>query len=333
MNLSGKRFLVTGGAGFIGSHLVDRLVAAGNHVTILDDFSCGKDANVHHHRDNPLVRIIRADIRDYEAVDRAMRGVDVVLHLAVCCARTSAHNPAQADEVNAAGSLNVCEAARRHRVSRMIYVSTIGVYGDVLYFPVDEKHPLRPTNMYGASKAAGEMHARSYWTTYGLPTAVVRLSSTYGPREPSEGRRAEVIPKFVMRIGAGERPIIWGTGEQTRDFTYVDDIARGLLQATECDALVGECVNLGRGQDVSIGTVCRMILQKLDRPDLEPVFVPNGCSPDRDRAVMDVRKAGQLFGFSAHVDIDAGLDSYIQWIRQQDVDYKIWLEQDRTPGT
>ncbi len=333
MELFGKNILITGGAGFIGSHLVDRVVAAGNCVTIIDDFSCGKEANVHHHRGNPLVRIIRADIRNYDELDRAMRGVDVVLHLAVCCARTSASNPAQADGVNAVGSLNVCEAARRHRVRRLIYVSSVGVYGDAQYLPVDERHPLWPTNMYGASKAAGEMHALSYWKTYGLPTAIVRLSSTYGPREPSEGRRAEVIPKFVMRIRAGERPIIWGTGEQTRDFTYVDDIVRGLLLATECDALVGECVNLGRGQDVSIGTVCRMILQKLDRPDLEPVFVPNGSSPDRDRAVINVCKAGQLFGFKAYVDIDAGLDSYIQWIRQQDLDLKCWLEQDRTPGT
>jgi UDP-glucose 4-epimerase len=133
-----------------------------------------------------------------------------------------------------------------------------------------------------------------------------------------------------MRILAGERPIIFGTGEQTRDFTYVDDIARGLLLAAECDALVGESVNLGHGCDVSVGTVCRLILQKLDRPDLEPIFVPNGSPPDRDRAVIHVRKAGQLFGFSATVDIDEGLDRYLQWISQQDLDLKSWLEQDRT---
>ncbi len=330
MQLSGKKVLITGGAGFIGSHLLDRLAATGNHVTVIDNFCNGKDANVRHHRGNPVVRIERADICDYVEVDRVMRGVDVVFHMAVCCARTSAHDPFQAAQVNAAGSLNVCEAARRHRIGRLIYVSTIGVYGDAAYWPIDEKHPLEPANMYGSSKAAGEMYARSYWRTYDVPTAIIRLSSTYGPREPSEGRRAEVIPKFVMRILAGERPVIYGTGEQTRDFTYVDDIVAGLLLAAECDAMVGECVNLGRGQDVSVGTVCRLIMQKLGRPDLEPIFIPNGSAPERDRAIIDVRKAAQMFGFSAPVDIDAGLDAYIRWVREQDVDLERWLEQDRT---
>ena len=329
MELSGKRILITGGAGFIGSHLLDRLEAAGNSVIVIDNFCNGKEANVQHHQDNPLVRIVRADICDYDDVDRLMAGVDVVFHLAVCCARTSAHDPFQAAQVNAAGSLNVCEAARRHHAGRLVYVSTVGVYGDAEYWPVDEKHPRQPANMYGASKAAGEMYALSYWKTYGVPAAIVRLSSTYGPREPSEGRRAEVIPKFVMRVLAGKRPVIHGNGEQTRDFTYVDDIVHGLLLAAECEALVGDCVNLGRGQEVSVGTVCRLIMQKLDRPDLEPVFIPNGSAPERDRAIFDVRKAEQLFGFSAPVDIDAGLDSYIQWVRQQDVDLESWLAQDR----
>ena len=328
MKLTAKRVMVTGGAGFIGSHLVDRLVANDNQVVIVDDFSCGKEEYIAHHRGNPQVQIERADICDRDEMVRLARGVDVILHLAVICLRTGLHDPIRAHEVNATGSLYLCQAALQNKVERFLYVSTGEVYGSALYFPIDEIHPMRPTNVYGAAKAAGELYALSYHGTYGLPISIVRLFNTYGPREQSEGRRAEVIPKFVLRTMAGLRPVIFGNGKQSRDFTYVDDIVRGILLAAECDALVGQAVNLARGQDVGIATLCQLILEKLGRTDLEPLSIHEDRPADIEKIQADVRKAKQVLGFEAKTDIDAGLDRYIAWIQNQNWDLESWVRQD-----
>jgi UDP-glucose 4-epimerase len=328
MNITGKRVLVTGGAGFIGSHLVDRLIEADNEVTIVDDFSFGKEDNIAHLRGSRQVRIERADICDAEEMTRLTRGIDVIFHLAVFCLRNSLHEPVRSQEVNDTGTLQVLQAALENGTERFLYTSSAEVYGSGLYFPIDENHPFLPTNVYGAAKAAGELYARSYWGTYGLPTATVRLFNTYGPREHSEGRRAEVIPRWVMRVLAGEPPVIFGNGQQTRDFTYVDDIVRGIILAAECDELVGDAANLARGQDISISTICELILKRLDRQDLQPVYVHEGRPADIDKMHGDVSKAKRLFGYSADVDIEEGLDRYIDWVRLQELDLDAWLMQE-----
>lgn len=330
MNITGKRVLVTGGAGFIGSHLVDRLVEADNEVVLVDDFSFGKEENIAHHRENGQVRIEKMDICDAEKMMHLARGVDIVFHLAVFCLRNSLHDPIRSHEVNGTGSLHVCQAALENGIERLVYVSSAEVYGTGLYFPIDENHPFLPTNVYGAAKAAGELYARSYWKTYGLPMVIVRLFNTYGPREHCEGRRAEVIPRFVMRTLAGEPPVIFGTGQQTRDFTYVDDIVRGIMMAAECDEAVGDSINLARGQDVSVATICELILRKLDRLDLEPVYLEEGRPADIDRMQADVSKAQKLLGFSAGIGIEEGLDRYIEWVQLQDIDLESWCSQERT---
>lgn len=328
MKLTGKRVMVTGGAGFIGSHLVDQLVARDNQVVIVDDFSYGKEAYIAHHRGNPQVQIERANICDRAEMVRLAAGVDAILHLAVICLRTGLHDPIRAHEVNATGSLNMCQAALQNKVERFLYVSTGEVYGSALYYPLDEVHPMQPTNVYGAAKAAGELYALSYYKTYGLPTATVRLFNTYGPREQSEGTRAEVIPRFVLRTMAGLRPVIFGNGKQSRDFTYVDDIVRGILLAAESDALVGQAVNLARGQDVDITTLCHLILKKLGRTDIEPLRLHEDRPADIEKIQADVTKAKEVLGFVAETDIDAGLDRYIAWIQGQDWDLESWVKQD-----
>jgi UDP-glucose 4-epimerase len=225
--------------------------------------------------------------------------------------------------------MRMCQAALKNNVKKFVYVSTAEVYGTGLYFPIDEDHPFLPTNVYGAAKAAGELYARSYWKTYGLPVVITRLFNTYGPREHTEGWRAEVIPRFVMRTLAGQRPLIFGTGKQTRDFTYVDDMVRGILMAAECDEMVGDCVNLARGQDVSVATICELILKKLDRLDLEPVYLVEGRPADIDRMHADVSKAQKRLGFRANVSIQEGLDRYIEWVQQQDPDLESWWSQEK----
>jgi UDP-glucose 4-epimerase len=163
-----------------------------------------------------------------------------------------------------------------------------------------------------------------------LPVVIVRPFNTYGPREPSEGKRAEVIPKFVMRAMAGLQPVVFGNGDQTRDFTWVEDSARGIISAAECDQLVGDCVNIARGQEVSILSVCELVLEKLGRQDLKPLYLDDGRPGDVDRHYADISKAQRLLGFSPSVDLESGLDRYVQWVKAQDPDLEAWVKQDKT---
>jgi UDP-glucose 4-epimerase len=232
-------------------------------------------------------------------------------------------------ETNATGTLNMCQASLEANAERFVYVSSSEVYGSALSVPMAEDHPLSPTTVYGASKAAGEHYAWAYWRTHCLPSVVVRPFNAYGPREPSEGRRAEVIPKFVMRAMAGLQPVIFGTGQQTRDFTWVEDTARGIIMAAECDELVGERVNIGQGREVSIAALCDLVLQELGCPDLKPVYSEEGRPGDVERHYADISKAQSLLGFSPSVGIESGIRRYIQWVEEQSGDLASWVEQER----
>lgn len=329
MELENKRVVVTGGAGFIGSHVVDRLVAAGNDVTIIDDFSTGKWENIAQHRGNNCVHVYEADIRDLDQMRELVRGKDVVFHLAVSCVRTSLNSPLASHEINTTGTAYMCQASLEAGVERFLYTSSSEVYGSAQYVPMDENHALNPTNMYGASKLAGEYYALAYHRVYRLPATIVRLFNVYGPREPCDGVRAEVIPRLVVGALAGLRPVIFGTGKQTRVFTWVHDTVRGILSAAECDALVGDCLHLGGNQEVSIDDVCAMVLKKLGREDLEPLYLDDGRPGDVTRHQADCSKARELLGFSPAVDIDAGLDAYIAWVRSQELDLVGWVKQYR----
>lgn len=328
MQMEGKQVVVTGGAGFIGSHVVDALVTKGNDVTIVDDFSTGKEENICHHRGNPHVHIVRADVRDLEAMIRATQDADVIFHLAVACLRTSLHDPQSVHEINATGSLNMCRAALENRVQRFVYVSSSESYGTANSVPMMEDHPLNPTTVYGASKLAGEAYTRAFWFTYGLPAILVRPFNTYGPREHYEGGSAEVIPRFVLRVMAGLPPIIFGDGKQSRDFTWVLDTARGIVMAAECDALVGECVNIARGEEVTLRELCNIVQTALGCPDLEPIYVPEGRPGDVYRHFADISKARRLLGFEPTVGIHEGIEWYIAWVRDQNIDVQQWVSRE-----
>ncbi len=329
MRLRNKRIIVTGGAGFIGSHVVDQLVVADNQVIIIDDFSTGKWENIDHHTTNGRVQVEQADIRDLDTMVRLTKGADAVFHLAVACLRASLQDPVSVHEVNATGTLAVCQASLENGVKRLVYVSSSEAYGSALYVPMDEGHALNPTTVYGASKAAGEHYALAYWHTYGLPSTVVRPFNSYGPREHSEGASAEVIPKFVMRVMSGLKPVIFGNGHQTRDFTWVQDTARGIIMAAECEELVGDCVNIARGQEVTIVDICTLVLEKLGRRDLQPLYTEHERPGDVKRHYADISKAKKLMGFSPSVDIDHGIEQYIQWVREQQPDLERWVKQER----
>jgi UDP-glucose 4-epimerase len=310
-----RRCLVTGGAGFIGSHLVDHLVAENWAVTVLDDFSTGTRANLSAAQSRGDVRIAQGSILHPRAIEAAMAGSDVVFHLAVQGVRRSLGEPLRNHEVNATGTLNVLEVARRRRVGRFIYCSSSEVYGNCGCEPLVETATVcEPATVYGAAKLAGEHYAKAYWQTYGLPTIVVRPFNTYGPREHTSGDLAEVIPRFVIRVLNGLPPVIFGTGENGRDFTYVTETVRGIALAANCDSLVGRAVNIAYGKMVTVRQVAEAIARLCGRSGLAPRFIEP--RPGDVRALQaDTRLARETLGFAAEVGLEEGLRRYIDWFR------------------
>jgi UDP-glucose 4-epimerase len=315
LRLAGKRILVTGAAGFIGSHLADRL-AGDAELVLVDDFSVGLRENLALLAGRSNVRIVEADVRDMERMRELCRGIDVIFHMAISCLRTSLAKPVLSHEINAGGSLSVCLAARDCGVGRFVYVSSSEVYGTARVAPMSESHPLEPTTIYGASKLAGELYALAAHRTYGLPALVVRPFNTYGPREPWQGERAEVIPRFILQLEAGRPPVVYGDGEQTRDFTFVEDTVRGLLAAAECDALVGDVVNVARGREVSILRIAGLLAGLLGRAGAAVRHEP-GRPGDVRRHYADVAKAQRLLGWAPRVEIEEGLARTVAWFREQ----------------
>lgn len=318
--------LVTGGAGFIGSNLVDEL-GKNVRVVVLDNFSSGKRSNLAHHEGKSNIDIIEGDIRDKELVRRVTKDIDIVYHLAVQCLRVSINDPEINHEVNATGTLNLCMAAHENKVRRFVYVSSSEVYGTALKAPMAETHPKEPMTVYGASKLAGEQYTLAYNRTYGMKTMVVIPFNTYGPREHYEGVHGEVIPKFVLRALNDERPVIFGDGSQTRDFTYVADTVKGIILASKCDDMIGQSVNIARGEEVSIRTIAEKIYHKLGKSHLLPIM-EKARPGDVQRHFAGVEKAERFFGFRAEVGIDEGLDIFIEWFTSQGYDLGRLMKED-----
>jgi len=326
MKLSGKNILVTGGAGFIGSHLVDALVPS-NKVTVLDNLTSGEIENIQHHFGNNNFEFVQGDITDLEKVRELVKQNQVIFHLAVQCLRVSLSDPYLVHDVNATGSLNLCQAAHEANVERFIYISSSEVYGTAKVAPMNEDHTLEPTTPYGASKLAGEAYARSYFLTYGLPVTIVRPFNTYGPREHVEGPYGEVIPRFVLRVLNNKPPVIFGNGEQTRDFTYVQDIVRGMVMVGESDSLVGDTVNVAAGKEVSINDVAESVLKILcPEGTIKPMYIDERPGDVR-RHYADISKASKSVGFKPQFTFMDGIRQYIDWVKEQGWDLK-QLEKD-----
>jgi NAD dependent epimerase/dehydratase len=312
---SGRRVLVTGGEGFIGSHLVERLVHEGAEVRTLVQYNAfGRfgwlDPAVH-----VEVRVIPGDVRDAGRVREAVDGCEVVFHLAALIGIPYSYvAPESYVQVNVEGTSNVALACRTTGVSRLVHTSTSETYGSALRVPIDEDHPLQPQSPYSASKIGGDMMALSYWHAFELPVAVVRPFNTYGPRQSTRA----VIPTILTQLHGGATEIRLGATAPTRDFNYVDDTVSGFLAVAACDRAVGSVVNIGSGREVSIGDLVALLIRTTGS-SAEVVVDPDRVRPtgsEVDRLLCDNTRAREWVGWTPEVSLEEGLRRTSDWVKE-----------------
>jgi UDP-glucose 4-epimerase len=302
--------LVTGGAGFIGSELSRQLCAHGALVQVVDNLANGKRENLAGlPPDRVCLHVV--DIRAQDCLQELLVGIKIVFHLACLGVRHSIHSPYENHEVNAEATLRLLESARKAGVERFVYVSSSEVYGTGSG-RMSENYPAFPNTVYGASKLAGECYARAYYRTYGYPTVMVRPFNAYGPRCHHEGDSGEVIPKFMLRCLAGKPMIIFGDGTQVRDFTYVSDVARGILLAGVVDECIGKTINLGSNQPVTINELAQEVAKVagVTNPQIQYEASRPG---DVLYLSPDTTLAQQLLGFKPRVPLRRGLELLRDW--------------------
>lgn len=316
--LNGRKILVTGSEGFIGSHLVERLVELGADVRAfvlynslgswgwLEDLPEGVRKGI---------EVFSGDVRDADRIDQAVQGVDIVLHLAALIAIPySYHAPASYVDTNIVGTLNVLQAARRHETPRVVVTSTSEVYGSAQFVPITEAHPLVGQSPYAATKIAADQLALSFHYAFGLPVAILRPFNTFGPRQSARA----VIPTVIVQALSGKREIRVGSIHPTRDFTYVKDTVEGFVRMADCTGAVGQTVNLGTNTEISIGDLIARIGVVLGA-NLEIVSEDARIRPEKsevERLWADNTKARELLGWAPKQTLDEGLSQTAQWLER-----------------
>lgn len=302
-------YIVTGGAGFIGSHLCDALARAGHHVTIIDDLSTGRVEHVSSILSCPGVTFVRGTVRDLPSLLGHFQDADGIFHLAAMVSVPgSVDQPLASHEATLTGTLNVLVAARDSGVRKVVHASSAAVYGNLPGLPKSEEMPVDPLSPYAVAKYAGERYCRVFSTLYGLQTASLRYFNVYGERQGPASDYAAVIPRFIARARAGKPPLIFGDGTQTRDFVYVKDVVRGNIQAMEGG---GRGVfNIASGTETSISELAATILSILG-PGRSPVFCPERPGEVK-RSVADISRARESFGFCPRFSLKDGLSETIR---------------------
>jgi UDP-glucose 4-epimerase len=317
MMISGSKVLVIGGAGFIGSYVVDELRKEDvEKIIIYDNFCRGSMENIKEALRDPRVKVFEAggDITQPDILDSAMEGVDYVFHLAALWLLHCNDYPKSAFKVNIEGTFNVLEACVKHKVKKLIFSSSASVYGDAIQIPMTEEHPFCNKTFYGATKIAGEQMCRAFYNRYGLNYVGLRYMNVYGPRQDYKGAYVAVIMKILDRIESGLSPIIYGDGSQSYDFVYVEDAAKANICALKANAS-DSFYNVGTGEKTSIRELCETLLE-LTGADLKIQYEPEGETFVTHR-IGSTEKAERELGFKAKTPLKEGLKRLIEWRRSQ----------------
>ncbi|MDX2198017.1 MAG: SDR family oxidoreductase [Phycisphaerae bacterium] len=304
--------LVTGGAGFIGSHLVRGILQRGWRVRVLDDLSSGHRKNLDELGDK--VELVVGDICDAAVCHRAVAGCDYVFHMAAMgSVPRSVDDPMRTHRINDTGTLNILVAARDAKARRVVFSASSSAYGDTPTLPKREDMMPRPLSPYAVSKLAGENYCKAFTACYGLQTISLRYFNVFGPRQDPNSQYAAVIPAFISRLLKGERPVIYGDGGQTRDFCYVDNVVNANLLAAEAASLNGETVNIACGESISLNAMLRVMNDSLGTK-VEPIYEPVRKGDVRDSlAALD--EAKRVIGYVPRVTFEDGLRRSIEWYR------------------
>ncbi|MGP2439512.1 NAD-dependent epimerase/dehydratase family protein [Streptomyces sp. JW3] len=316
--VEGKKILVTGGAGTIGSNLVDLLAEGGaREIVVLDNFVRGRRANLARALPSGVVEIVEGDVRDAATVRKVTEGADLVFHLAAIRITQCAEEPRLANEVLVDGTFNVLEAAAEAGVGKVVASSSASVYGLAETFPTTERHhPYNNDTFYGAAKAFNEAMLRSFHAMYGLDYVALRYFNVYGPRMDIHGLYTEVLIRWMERIEAGEPPLILGDGTQTMDFVDVRDIARANVLAAESDR-TDEVFNIASGTETSLKELAEGLLTAMGAEGLAPVHGPARAVNGVTRRLADTSRAAERLGFTAEIDLPTGLGDLVQWWRAE----------------
>ncbi len=310
--LAGCSCLVTGGAGFIGSTIVDQLLdARAANVRVIDNFVRGSWSNLAASVKTGRVNVIEGDIRDVALVNQVTDGVDYIFHQAALRITRCAEAPREAVEVLMDGTLNILEAAVRHKVQKIVAASSASVYGEPSYLPIDESHPFNNRTMYGAGKIATEQMLRAFYTTFGMKYAAFRYFNVYGPRMDVVGVYTEVLIRWLDAIEAGTSPLIFGDGTQSMDFVHIEDVARANVLAAQSD-VADHVFNVGTGVQTSLNDLCNLLLRLTGSP-LRPEYRPARTVANVQVRRAAVDKAERMLGFKAKVRLEDGLRELIHW--------------------
>jgi len=304
-------YLVTGGAGFIGSHLVEDLVRRGERVRVVDSLITGKRQNLSH---VPAVDFMEGDLADPEIAQRAVKGMDYVLHqAAIPSVPRSVEDPITSNRANIDASLNVLVAARDAGVKRVVYAGSSSAYGNTPTLPKVETMPTAPLSPYALQKLVAEQYCRMFTDLYGLETVTIRYFNVFGPRQDPSSPYSGVISLFISALCDGRQPTIYGDGEHTRDFTYVANVVDGVLRACTAPAAKGEVINVATGVRISLNTLFNTVRQ-LVGTNVEPIYAEPRAGDVKD-SQADISKARRVLGYEPSVTFEEGLEKTVAWYR------------------
>jgi len=310
--LEGMKVLVTGGAGFIGSNIVKKLIAEGSSVFVLDNLFSGKLENL---PQSPLLEFIEGSVTDYNIFLKLAKEVDIIIHEAARNIIISIENPKEDYEVNVGGTLNVLLAAREAEVNRVVYASSVSIYGNSRYLPINEDDGYNLLSPYAVSKFAGENYCAAFYESYNLPTAIVRYSNIYGKNQNPENPYCGVIGKFFAKVLANLPPEIHGDGEQTRDFTYIDDAVKATLLAAVSEKAIGKVYNVGSGRETNINYLAKYIIEICGK-NLIPIHIDRRDIDNVRRRVMNIERIRKELRWEPETNLENGLKKTKVWIEK-----------------